>query len=75
MIKASLIHEKSKNDEKIDNLRSNSSNLSKSFTHIKYTITANEQMSEKLINTKINSIKDRKFNFTLIIFHFFYLSH
>ena len=42
MIKESLIHEKSKNDEKIDNLRSNSSNLSKSFTHIKYTITANE---------------------------------
>lgn len=42
MIKASLIHEKSKNDEKFDNLRSNSSNLSKSFTHIKYTITANE---------------------------------
>ena len=42
MIKASLIHEKSKNDEKFDNLCSNSSNLSKSFTHIKYTITANE---------------------------------
>ena len=43
--------------------------------HLHISNTQLLQMSEKLINTKMNSIKDRKFNFTLVIFHFFYLSH
>ena len=65
MIKASLIHEKSKNDEKMIIYAQILQNYQ---NHLHISNTQLLQMSEKLINTKMNSIKDRKFNFTLIIF-------